>query len=72
MTPNGTAIRTIRRAKNLTLRGIARAIDRQPSHLSRLERGLAGASDETVERIAQALGVPVDAIASPLPTEETQ
>lgn len=55
----------------MTLRGVARATDRQPSHLSRLERGLAGASDETVERIAQALGVPVDAITSPLTKEKT-
>jgi transcriptional regulator with XRE-family HTH domain len=31
-------------------------------HLSRLERGLAGASDETIRRYARALGVPTAAI----------
>lgn len=31
-------------------------------HLSRLERGLAGASDETIRRCALALDVPVAAI----------
>lgn len=70
MTPNGTLIRAIRRAQNLSVRGLARATDRQPSQISRLERGLCGASDVTVTRIAAALRVPVDAIASP-PTEET-
>lgn len=71
MTANGTAIRSIREAQNLSLRGLARATDRQPSHISRLERGLCGASDDTVERIASALGVPVEAIDPPAPTEET-
>jgi transcriptional regulator with XRE-family HTH domain len=69
VTPNGTRIRAIRRLQNLSVRGLARATERQPSHISRLERGLCGASDDTVKRIAEALRVPVDAIAI-TPTEE--
>ncbi|WP_177246465.1 helix-turn-helix domain-containing protein [Actinacidiphila alni] len=70
MTPNGPLIRAIRRSQNLSLRGLARATERQPSHISRLERGQCGASDDTVGRIATALRVPVDAIVIPL-TEES-
>ncbi|WP_435173247.1 helix-turn-helix domain-containing protein [Actinacidiphila sp. bgisy145] len=69
MRPNGIAIRTIRKAQNLTLRGLARQARCHPSHLSRLERGLAGASDETIQRLADGLMVPVGAIATL--TEET-
>jgi transcriptional regulator with XRE-family HTH domain len=71
VTPNGTLIRAIRRSQNLSVRGLARAIERQPSQISRLERGLCGGSDETVTRIAGALRVPVDAITVSPPTEET-
>lgn len=56
----------------MTLRGLARATDRQPSHISRLERGLCGASTDTVTRIATVLEVPVDAIAIAIPPTEEQ
>lgn len=72
MTPNGTLIRAIRRSQNLSVRGLARATERQPSQISRLERGLCGASGDTVARIAAALRVPVDAITVSPPTEESQ
>jgi transcriptional regulator with XRE-family HTH domain len=71
VTPNGTLIRAIRRSQNLSVRGLARATERQPSHISRLERGLCGGSDDTVTRIATVLRVPVDAITVNPPTEET-
>ena len=71
MTPNGSLIRAIRRSQNLSVRGLARATDRQPSHISRLERGLCGASADTVTRIATALRVPVNCIAIPLTEEQT-
>jgi transcriptional regulator with XRE-family HTH domain len=71
VTPNGPSIRAIRKSQNLSLRGLARATERQPSHISRLERGLCGGSDDTVVRIARALRVPVDAITVNPPTEET-
>lgn len=67
--PNGTTIRTVRKMQKLTLRELGQLADCHFSHLSRLERGKAGASDETLRRIAGALRVPVGAIATP--TEET-
>lgn len=62
VTPNGDAIRALRGARGLGLRELARLTGRHRAHLSRIERGLAGASDETVERIAGALGVTEEAI----------
>lgn len=44
------------------IRQLARLTGRHRSHISRLERGMAGASDETVDRIARALDVPEAAI----------
>jgi transcriptional regulator with XRE-family HTH domain len=63
--PNGTTIRSIRELQKLSVRGLARRAGCDYSHLSRLERGKAGASRDTTQRIATALGVPVDAIATP-------
>ncbi|WP_158516438.1 helix-turn-helix domain-containing protein [Kitasatospora sp. MBT66] len=62
MTPNGTAIRAFRKAKKLSIRGLALLISRDPSHISRIERGLAGASETALRQIAGALDVPVAAI----------
>ncbi|MFG2913294.1 helix-turn-helix domain-containing protein [Kitasatospora sp. NPDC048298] len=62
MTPNGTAIRTIRAACNVSLRELALRTGRDRSFLSRVERGLAGASEETIRAIAAALAVPVAAL----------
>lgn len=60
--PNGIAIRELRKARKISLPVLAERIGRDRGHLSRLERGQAGASDETVRRIAAALEVPTDAI----------
>lgn len=57
VTPNGTAIRAIRREQGLLLRDIAHRTGLSVGYLSRLERGEAGASDDTLRRIADALGV---------------
>ncbi|MGW4028191.1 helix-turn-helix domain-containing protein [Streptomyces sp. NPDC004838] len=62
MKPNGTAIRALRTARKTGLRALSRHTGLDRGYLSRLERGLAGASDRTVERIAHALEVPVAAI----------
>ncbi|MFH8380685.1 helix-turn-helix domain-containing protein [Kitasatospora sp. NPDC018058] len=62
MTPNGTAIRAIRRSQHLSLREVAARTGRDVGFLSRLERGQSGASEETLRRIAAALTVPVAAI----------
>ncbi|MFG3228166.1 helix-turn-helix domain-containing protein [Kitasatospora sp. NPDC048194] len=58
VTPNGTAIRALRTACNVSLRELALRTGRDRSHLSRVERGLAGASEETIRAIAAALGLP--------------
>ncbi|MFJ8437642.1 helix-turn-helix domain-containing protein [Kitasatospora griseola] len=62
MTPNGTAIRSLRTASKVSLRQLALRTGRHRSFLSRVERGLAGASDETINSIAYALNVPAAAI----------
>ncbi|GAA3032805.1 hypothetical protein GCM10020000_07300 [Streptomyces olivoverticillatus] len=62
MRPNGSAIRAIRQARKVGLRGLAQQTGRDRSHLSRIERGEAGASDDTIQRIASALEVPLKAI----------
>jgi transcriptional regulator with XRE-family HTH domain len=57
VTPNGTAIRAIREARQIGLRALAHLTDLNRGYLSRLERGLAGASADTIRRIATALAV---------------
>ena len=55
----GQVIREIREARKATLEDIAFAANTNASNLSRIERGRQGYSAETLERIAQALGVTV-------------
>lgn len=62
MTPNSEAIRAIRQAKGISLRQLAHAAGRHRSFVSRVERGLAGASEESLRRLAAALAVSPEAI----------
>ncbi|WP_443067997.1 helix-turn-helix domain-containing protein [Streptomyces sp. NBC_01356] len=62
MTPNGTAIRALRKARKLSIRETAARAGCDPSHLSRLERREAGMGEEGLRRLAEALDVPVAAI----------
>ncbi|WP_198035295.1 helix-turn-helix domain-containing protein [Streptacidiphilus rugosus] len=62
MTPNGTAIRCFRKARGLSLRHMAAVTERSRGFLSLVERGQAGASRDTLCRIADALEIPVAAI----------
>lgn len=55
----GQAIRQIRESRQATREEIAFAADTNASNLSRIERGVQGYSAETLERIAQALGMTV-------------
>lgn len=55
----GQVIREIREARKATLEDIAFAANTNASNLSRIERGRQGYSAETLERIAQALGVTI-------------
>ncbi|MEU1805871.1 helix-turn-helix transcriptional regulator [Streptomyces sp. NPDC019937] len=63
MTPNGTAIRAIREAQRLSIRGLALRTGLNRGYLSRLERGhIRESADHKVRAIAAVLDVPVDAI----------
>lgn len=67
MRPNGAAIRHIREARGHSLRRLAGLIDRSPGYLSRIERNLQDAGEDTLRRIADALDVPIGAIARETP-----
>jgi transcriptional regulator with XRE-family HTH domain len=54
---NGAAIRAIREARGITLRGLATETGYNAGHLSRVERGLHGGSELFVREVARALGV---------------
>lgn len=62
VTPNGAALRAIREARELSLRDLGEMAGMNASYLSQIERGERDPRPETVQRIAQALGVPEDAI----------
>jgi transcriptional regulator with XRE-family HTH domain len=62
VTPNGTAIRSIRQAHGVSLRTLSARVGRDRGFLSKVERGLQGASESTLREIAAALNVPVAAI----------
>ncbi|WP_028809210.1 helix-turn-helix domain-containing protein [Streptomyces sp. 351MFTsu5.1] len=57
MRPHSSAIRYRRRALNMSLRTLSAKTGIHRSHLSRVERGLAGLSDTNIEIVADALGV---------------
>lgn len=63
MRPHGTAIRDIRNGQNLGLRKLAERTGLNRGYLSRIERGLIRTpASGTLQRIADGLKVPVDAI----------
>lgn len=55
----GQHITRIREEKEMSVRGLARAVGVAPSHISRLEKGTVGFSHDSLESIAKALGVKV-------------
>jgi len=55
----GGRLRSLRRARRLTLREIAHRAQLSESFLSQLERGRSGATVQSLQRIAAALGVEV-------------
>ena len=58
----GARVRQLRRERGLTLKALGSEAGLSHPFLSQLERGLARPSVGSVERIAQALGVPVTAL----------
>lgn len=55
----GATIRAYRQARNLTQEQVAEAIERTPEAVSNIERGHSLPSLETVERLADAFGIPL-------------
>jgi transcriptional regulator with XRE-family HTH domain len=60
---NGPAIRAIRMALGIKQQDLAERSGISPSHMNKIESGAEPGRFETVARIAQELGVSVDAIA---------
>lgn len=56
-TPSGGTLRTVRRARGLSLREVSRRAKIDQAHLSRIERGERGASIETLYRLGKVLGL---------------
>ncbi|MGW0584744.1 helix-turn-helix domain-containing protein [Streptomyces sp. NPDC002920] len=57
MRPHSSAIRFRREALNMSLRTLSAKTGIDRSHLSRVERGLAGLGDQNIEKVAVALDV---------------
>jgi transcriptional regulator with XRE-family HTH domain len=64
---HGKAIREIRKSRHLSINRVAIHIGVTTAYLSRLERGQRGATLETLQKIADAIGASIDAITYPEP-----
>lgn len=60
----GERIRQIRKAQRMTLNALAEKVGSDVGNLSRLERGIQGYSDGLLQKLADALAVPVSALFS--------
>ncbi|WP_158784766.1 S24 family peptidase [Pantoea sp. BAV 3049] len=60
----GDKIRQIRKANKMTLNELALRVDSDVGNLSRLERGVQGYSENLIQRIAEALAVPISELFS--------
>lgn len=60
---NGAAIRAIREPLGIPQGELAKRAGISPSHMNKIEKGVEAPKIETAARIAQALGVALDAIA---------
>lgn len=67
----GDKIRQIRKANKMTLSELALRVDSDVGNLSRLERGMQGYSDTLIQKIAEALGVPVAELFSSTEASDT-
>lgn len=59
---NGVAILTIRTLKNISRRALAKQIELSPQYLSRVEHETADATETTLNAIAHAMDIPLNAI----------
>ncbi len=62
---NGTAVRVIREFQGVKAAELARRIKVTPGYLSRLEQGSRQTGLENIAKIANALGIPREAISYP-------
>lgn len=69
--PHAYAIRAARKDRNLSLEQVAVLTGIHPSHLSRVENGKAGLSDDNIHKLAEVYGVPHTAITHDIPQEGT-
>jgi excisionase family DNA binding protein len=67
MKPNGPAIRAIRTAQGMSLREVAEDCGLAASHVSRIETGEKGATEETLRALARALHCTLEAVCCPEP-----
>ena len=64
----GAQVRSVRGSKGVSLRGLARAIGVSPATMTQIERGRTGLTVARLQRIAEAIGVPVREILETDPT----
>ena len=55
-------IRAIRLKKKMSQGKIARTLDVHPTYISQIERGVRNVSLKNIERLAKALGVPIEGL----------
>jgi transcriptional regulator with XRE-family HTH domain len=67
MKPNGIAIKEFRESRHIGSRELARRASISHQFLVRIQQGRRGASQETIEAIAEALGVSIASITLPEP-----
>ena len=68
---NGAALRSVRDLVGIDRRELARRCGIHGGTITNLELGRHGASPEVMRKLADALGVPLDAITIPVPEPET-
>lgn len=62
MKPNGNVIKTLRESKHIGSRELARRCGISHQFMVRIQQGQRGASPQTIEAIAKALGVSIETI----------
>jgi len=58
----GETIKALRDEKRLSMRGLAKAVDVSPMHVSNIEKGFTKGSSELIAKIARALETDVDSL----------
>lgn len=66
----GARIRSYRKSQNLSQEVLAEKADLHPTYLGQIERGEKNATIESIQKISNALNVPMSTLFSNLPTAE--